>query len=401
MFGRGSSSNVRNRTKSNESSISKYKNGNALNSGITIPIRLEIELAVKGGQVNLTSGIDAGNISIPTSSSLGISTLAFPEGLKEPFVDKEYEERVGFDEKFLDIEVKLPTVKDKSVLAPIQKGKNKGSSVIPYQHFSIALHKYRRMALYSAANICTEEKMRRPDESKNYSRRALSGLGKHDFEKWVIDSRISDRHQLPDIFYSKDRKAFDKGHVVRRDAVCWGKDYDELRRANGDTYHTTNCSPQVLHFNRSNRGGLWGKLENYVFDQIDNSKACVFAGPILRDNDPIFEGLSEDGHIDVPIPQSFWKLIVVNDKGKLKSFAFVLDQNLDDVDFTRFETYRAEEFMVSDKWVPYLTPIKNLEKLLEIVEFDTAIKNADQYDEVKKDDVMKEYCIVKEANLVK
>ena len=56
------------------------------------------------------------------------------------------------------------------------------------------------------------------------------------------------------MFYSKDRKAFDKGHIVRRDDVAWGRTYDELRRANGNTYHVTNCSPEVNEYNRSTLG---------------------------------------------------------------------------------------------------------------------------------------------------
>ncbi len=39
----------------------------------------------------------------------------------------------------------------------------------------------------------------------------------------------------------------------RREDVCWGKTYDEVRRANGDTYHTTNCTPQVAGFNQSSK----------------------------------------------------------------------------------------------------------------------------------------------------
>ena len=69
----------------------------------------------------------------------------------------------------------------------------------------------------------------------------------------------------------------------------------EAKRANGDTFHTTNCSPQVLGFNRSNKDGLWGELENYVLKQAKAERLSVFAGPVLSDDDEWFEGRDRRG----------------------------------------------------------------------------------------------------------
>ena len=46
--------------------------------------------------------------------------------------------------------------------------------------------------------------------------------------------------------------------------MCWGRSYAMVRRGNGDSFHTTNCSPQVKGFNQSGEGGLWGELENFI-----------------------------------------------------------------------------------------------------------------------------------------
>ncbi|NWP89682.1 DNA/RNA non-specific endonuclease, partial [Escherichia coli] len=77
----------------------------------------------------------------------------------------------------------------------------------------------------------------------------------------------------------KDRGAFDKGHIVRRDDISYGRSYAELRRANGDTYHITNCSPQIAQFNQSQRGkDNWGDLENLVLGEAASERYCLFAG---------------------------------------------------------------------------------------------------------------------------
>ena len=147
-----------------------------------------------------------------------------------------------------------------------------GSHKLKYEHFTIAMHKTRRLALFTAANVDARPDKKKPEPNRDYSRRGLSGLGDNDREKWFVDPRVPPEHQLPDKFYTDDDTAFDKGHIVRRDAVTWGDSYAEVRRANGDTYHTTNCSPQVLGFNRANRGGLWGKLENIILGQADTER---------------------------------------------------------------------------------------------------------------------------------
>ena len=103
-----------------------------------------------------------------------------------------------------------------------------------------------------------------------------------------------------------------------------------MQRANGDTFHVTNCSPQVLGFNRSNRHGIWGKLENLI-GKSDDEKITVFAGPVLSDDDEIFNGVDDAGPVRVQIPSRFWKIVVVNDGGELKSYAFMLEQDLSDV----------------------------------------------------------------------
>jgi endonuclease G len=149
-----------------------------------------------------------------------------------------------------------------------------------------------------------------------------------------------------------------------------------VRRANGDTYHTPNCSPQVAGFNQSQKGGIWGQLENLVLAQTKKKNAeddfTLFAGPVLADDDEFFEGFDEKGPVRIQIPQRFWKIVVDLEDGALRAFAFVLEQDLSNVQFT-------EAFNVDEKFAPMMVSIDDLEGMLTGVRFPQELKDADQF----------------------
>ncbi|MEM7719980.1 MAG: DNA/RNA non-specific endonuclease, partial [Pseudomonadota bacterium] len=188
-------------------------------------------------------------------------------------------------------------------------------------------------------------------------------------ERWFTDPRIPAQHQLPDRFFTKDRTAFDKGHIVRRNDVVWGDSYAEVQNANGDTFHVTNCSPQVKGFNRSSDGGLWGKLENVVLKEAETERLCVFAGPVFEPCDPVFAGVDDLGPVQVRIPRAYWKVIVAEKAGALQSFGFTLEQDLADVDF---------EFQLSQTWQRRLIKFDELQDRIGTLSFDDAIVAGDQ-----------------------
>lgn len=302
--------------------------------------------------------------------------LLSAEVYKEAIIDTPYSTRKGYKEDFLGVAVPLPTVTHPSVTAKMDNGEY----VIPYQNFSIVMHARRRMALYTAANVDASPKAKKPEANRDYGRDALGGFGENDTEMWTHEPRIDASEQLPDRFYLKDRQAFDKGHIVRREDAAWGQTYAQVRRANGDTYHLTNCSPQVMAYNRSNKKGIWGMLENYVLKQAKNEKLCVFAGPIFDDSDREFTGEDADGsELKVQIPRRFWKLVVAESEGELEAFAFVLEQDLKKV---------AWEFSVDAKWEEYMKPISWLEDQIGLLKFKRVIHNADQYGKPAADELM-------------
>ncbi|MBY5806089.1 hypothetical protein E0H59_18325 [Rhizobium leguminosarum bv. viciae] len=291
---------------------------------------------------------------------------AITEAMVEPFHDPDYSNRRGYDKGFLGIEAREPIVNEPETVASYL-----GKPTIPYHHFSLALHKERRIPLFTASNVDGRLVVKSPEPNEKYDRKALGGLGATDMERWFLDPRIDRSYQLPDRFFTKDKGAFDKGHVVRREDVAWGSSFYEVRRANGDTFHVTNCSPQVKGFNQSAQGvDNWGDLENMVMKQANSEKLCVFAGPILRGDDPTFVGVDDDGPVRLRIPRQFWKIVVASSGPDLQSFGFKLEQDL---------SQTTLEFAVDPPWQKHAISIAGLEELNPLVAFAESIRSADQF----------------------
>lgn len=284
-----------------------------------------------------------------------------------PPIDPNYLGREGFNAQFLAHETPLPEITDLESAARTDAG----DTVLRYHHFSLVQHKIRRLPIMTAVNFDGRPGKRKPGNraSADYTRRGLAGLGRNDREAWALDPRLPASMQLPERFYNRDRGSFDKGHVVRRVAAAWGHSYEEMRHANADTYHVTNCAPQVGDFNQSRRGGIWGLLEDLAFEAAQDQRLCVFAGPVLHADDPPFDGFDEDGPITVQIPQSFWKVIIAKGNAGLEAFGFVLEQSLADVNF---------ELTLEPEWAVRLKKLETIEALTGLLRFPDIYHSGDQ-----------------------
>ncbi len=329
-------------------------------ASITVPVTFTISVA----------GV------VPPSAEAPASAGGAAEKMKVPLVDADYGNRPGYDPDFLGIAASLPEVLDPDQVARLEDG----GHVLPYEHFSIVMDKSRRLAMLTASNVDARPEKKEPEEGRDYSRKGLAGLGPKDTEMWLMDPRIPESHQLPDRFYTRDGGAFDKGHLVRREDVCWGDTYLQVQRANGDTYHTTNCSPQVADFNRSGQGGLWGRLENEILRQARSERYCLFAGPWLQDGDRIFVGRDHRGEVRIRIPSAYWKIVVARKGNALQAFAFLLRQDLRGVPL---------EFAATAEWAGFMVSIRELEAGLGCLRFDPAIVQADQFQTVGGDELLR------------
>jgi endonuclease G len=219
----------------------------------------------------------------------------------------------GYDPGFLGKRIEIPQLTAESSGDAVRLD---GSEVIPYTHFSLAISNKRQFPFWVGWNI----------DGGSLKRLSRSGI------PFTKDPRLPANAQVGNELYEANR--LDRGHIARRADLLWGS-LPEAQKANTDSFFYTNITPQMDDFNQSARNGLWGKLEDAVFAdvEVDDLKVSVFGGPVFQDDDHVFRG--------VKIPREFWKVITFVEGGELKTKAFVLTQNLD-----RLETLGLEEFRV-------------------------------------------------------
>ncbi|HPF41645.1 MAG TPA: DNA/RNA non-specific endonuclease [Phycisphaerae bacterium] len=206
----------------------------------------------------------------------------------------------GYDPEFLNEETPVPTLPKKLAKDAFHY---KGSPLIHYTHFSVCQSKSRRLPRFVAWNIDG-------GEMKQLSRKGI---------KFILDRRVPQEYQAGNELYVDNK--YDRGHVARRADLNWGP-VKEAKRANRDSFFFTNMTPQHEKFNQSSKGGLWGRLENAIFEDVDveDLRVSVIAGPIFRDDDKTYR--------NVQIPADFWKLIAFHDAedDEFKVAAFIITQ---------------------------------------------------------------------------
>lgn len=233
-------------------------------------------------------------------------------------IDTDYSNRDGYDTKFLPgMTIPLPVLSSgtDTSLAPLRASEphaNEGE--LKYQHFSIKMHRSRKMAIFTATNIDGDTYLIVDRKTNEVSSPAES-------ERWFQDPRISASFFLDQPFYSEWSTYFDRGHLTRRTDPTWGTEDDALR-ANADTFHFTNCSPQHFRFNQTAK--YWQGLERYVLEKGaiaagSKNRLCVFQGPIFDDDIDRMAG-------DIQIPSSFFKIVIWSGPAGLKAVGLVADQ---------------------------------------------------------------------------
>ncbi len=260
-------------------------------------VDLDRDVQTGGGAVQVVAGpaepaaaprTDEPRTAGPQAAGLGT------ERAVEAAHDTDYTNRRGYDPTFLGTDVAPPTALDPLVLC-VPRG---GGSLLRCHHFSIAMHRRRRLPLFTASNVTAEAALKRPEirPDADYTRRGRGSLGKNDRERWFGDPRIRADEQLPDRFFEQDRSSFDKGHVVRREDVSWGQTSAEMRAANGDTFHVTNCTPQISAFNQAQaKTGRLAVFADRVYRQPQNDWRRYFGKgvwyPEIKFNYKFFAGL--------------------------------------------------------------------------------------------------------------
>ncbi len=223
---------------------------------------------------------------------------------------------IGYSPDFLGPAIHIPRM---SANHRADVFKLKGSGVLHYAHFSLALSLSRRLAYWVAWNIDG-------GKLKKLSRKGI---------RFAFDKRVPVTAQLGDAVYAANN--LDRGHIARRADLLWGTP-TEARQANIDSFTFTNITPQMNDFNQAARDGIWGQLEDAVFAdaEVDQLRLSVFGGPVFRADDRQYRGAL--------IPREFYKVLAYMVDGTLKAKAFVLTQNINPftvLELDAFKVYQA------------------------------------------------------------
>ena len=233
----------------------------------------------------------------------------------------EVDVRIGYDPAFLGVEVPVPAPAE-SVLADVAPTVE-GGTLVRHAHFSLQMSASRRFALWVGWNI------------DGGSLKALSRRG-HGFLK---DPQIAAGTQVGDELYTGNR--LDRGHIARRADLVWG-DQAEAERANRDSFFFTNIAPQLDDFNQSTQDGVWGRLEDAVFADVDvqDLHVSLFGGPVFAADDRAYRG--------VRLPREYWKVIAFREAGVLKARAFLLTQAVDRLELLDLDEFRVFQLAVGE-----------------------------------------------------
>jgi endonuclease G len=279
--------------------------------GPELRFTVPLEIVVRVGE---TRAAPAGGMLMASRQPLsGALPVLRPEGKK---LDRDYTNRNGFDPAFVNgVEIDLA-----EIVAPVQ-GRvtplNEGEAdpvrgELKYQNFSVIMDSERRLARITATNI-DGDTYKRVDRD--------SGEVVPEGESWYIERRIDRGAFIDQSFYDGWSHIFDRGHLTRRNDPTWGSDL-EAQRANADTFHFTNCSPQQWRFNQNIE--FWQGLERYVlergvFQPGARNDLTVLQGPVFDDAQDLWAD-------DVQIPSQFWKLVLWRGPDGPKAVALVASQ---------------------------------------------------------------------------
>lgn len=207
----------------------------------------------------------------------------------------------------------IPLPQPNQILLPeLARRVDKPDFVLPFRHFTTAMHARRRLPVFAAVNI---------------DGRTMPSTALPDRPSWSLDPRIDEAHQPDDTIFSQ---MLQRGHMAAREYIYWGDDPDETRQADIHSFTLTNVCPQIQAFNAHVE---WFKLERQVAGgaEADKRRVTEFVGPILRSTDPSYDDLRGSGSTarvgtGIRIPLQFWKIVCWVENGELKHEGFVLDQ---------------------------------------------------------------------------
>ena len=252
------------------------------------------------------------------SDTVGRTVVTPRSDVEKPLTLADMDGRTGFEPGFLGQIVDHPALRPElaNALAPVT-GRDDG--ILDYTHYSVRMHRFRRLAMYTAVNIDG----------------ALARNVRRERDKWNLDPRLDQQFQVGNELY--ERNKLDRGHLVRRLDPAWGDTFESAAAAAQDTFFYTNCAPQHERHNQD----LWLGIEDHILGNADvrDLRVSVFSGPIFRDSDRRYR--------EFLIPEDYWKVVAMIDDetDQLSVTAYVVSQRdfMEDLEFVfgPFMTYQV------------------------------------------------------------
>jgi endonuclease G len=155
--------------------------------------------------------------------------------------------------------------------------------------------------------------------------------------RWQKDERVASEDQVGDEFYRGS--GLDRGHLTRRQDVCWGPTLEAALEASDATFSYANACPQAPDFNQS--ASKWHGLELYLLEdhaiassELDaplGRRAIAITGPVIGERDHFATSAATGERARVPL--EFYKVVAVAarcERGpareSLMAAAFVMSQ---------------------------------------------------------------------------
>lgn len=292
--------------------------------------------------------------------------LVSPE-LEAIVIDPNYKNRKGYDPNFLEVTIPLPKLSE-AQLARASKLLGSDDEVeLKYHHFSIVQNSIRKLPFFTAVNFDGIQYNRIKNQIPSRKQ-----IGK---DRWFIDPRINPEDQIPKKFY--DGNEFDLGHLVRREDPVWGDTVAFAIKANNDSFHLTNASPQHHDFNTN--AERWLGLEDYMLSnaRANRLRVSVFTGPVFNEQDRIFENVRNN--VEAIIPAQFWKvLVIIKENGEPSATGYVVTQYdlIDDLFLETFKYGAFKTYQISLRKIQELTGLSfDLKKGKSLLDYDPLERN--------------------------
>ncbi len=219
--------------------------------------------------------------------------------------------KVGYQPDYLGKQhnFDLPTITFEHASDVVTSDELREGQLLDYPNYSVVMSRAKRQAFFSAGNA---------DFSKN------DGKGRN----FRVDGRIDKILQLDNMYYKKldgIDNPYDRGHLMRRDAISWGATQKLANKASKDSCFYPNVSPQHMNFNQDE----WRALEHAIeiTNMDEDNRFNIFVGPVFTELDRFITPRSSME--PARVPSAFWKIIVYIGKSSqnLEANAFLVWQD--------------------------------------------------------------------------